>query len=498
MNRKKFLDFLTDENGNFYKVTNGVVQSNNLPEPLEHSPMGWNDHQIKAARNTTYHGIFRTFSLPLKFVKKAAFIVRNRLYKYGIEDIINYTKLILDPITGNHKLFYSGQLNLTKSKDTYNNIQVESISGGLEKLFKANESVNYEIELTGNGVVDVNLDTCKLQQNAMYVVNSSEGSLGTKMVGLSLITNNQKDSFNAKNETMQETHIESQIMSLSADEYFIYTQSPTDFYFDFNIEIYGENTIGYAPRNFALCLFGYDENDNKVIDKILCIATRLNITEGSNGVKGNFLFNANNISVNNVPKGVRLFALILGYNNSNNTFFDALFTYIQFLEPPDLSSNKYFFNAKYSYKKQSTICKAINPIELGNRLLQAATGTNKYTLVSNKLSNSSIYITCGDAIRGLSGAKIKTNLKDFFFFFYRTLCLGLDIKSNNLIIEARKVFYDNTQLIYDLGEIKNIEISVIEDLLFKTIKVGSPNQDYDDINGKLEFNTEYEFATHLT
>ncbi len=51
---------------------------------------------------------------------------------------------------------------------------------------------------------------------------------------------------------------------------------------------------------------------------------------------------------------------------------------------------------------------------------------------------------------------------------------------------------------YDLWEVKDFQVSVAEDLIYNTIKVGYPNQNYDDINGKDEFNTTHVYNTPLT
>lgn len=488
MERKKFLNFLTDENDNSYFVQNGVVQKHAQATPLENSPDGWKDHQIKVARNTTYYGLFRTFSLPLKFVKSAAKIVRDRLYKYGVEDVLFYKKLKLNTITGEHQLMYSGELDLTTTTDASTYIECTSIDGGINKILKANESTNYEIELIGKGVSDLYLDTCELQQNAFYV-KAGESTFGSQNLNITLISLNEKNTINSK--TQDFIQINSFADLYNTDYYFNKTTNDTYFNFDFNLELSSLFLVSTPYTAPAIWLYGFDKNNNKVVDVKLGIGIITNVIVfipiyTINGFKKNIF----------IPKDTRLYLCVMP-TDGTNAFFDQVppFNYI---EDTDLSSKKYFINVEYNYVKQPTICKIITAIELGNRLVQKMANDTNYKLVSTLLNNTSIYLTSGDAIRGFDNAKIKTNFKDFFTSFNRNLCIGLDTGTKTIYIEKRETFYDKNTLIYNLGDVKNVQVKPTNDLFFKKLKIGYTEQNYDDLNGRDEFNTTYEFATLYT
>lgn len=481
--KKRFLDFLTDENNNSYFVENGVVKKNAQNIPIPNAPDGWRDHQIKVSRNTTYFGLFRTFSLPLKFVKEAAQIIRERIYKYGIEDVIYYYKLKLNDTSGKHSLMYKGEVDLTTSKDILTSCEVVTIDGGINKFLKANESVNYEIDLTGDGVIDVELDTCELEQNAFFL-KPGETNYGTQNLNLPLITLNEKNSFNSKSQEFIQINNFADLYN--SEFYFNKTTSESTFSFDFNLEF-------VSLAKFELRLYGFKEGSTTPdIDELLGVAEILSILIFFPlwGIKGNYTVNTP------IPKGVKLY-LCLMKNNAGVTEFDNLIP-VTFIENPELDEKKYFINVNYSFHKTNTICKAISPIELGNRLVKKMTGDDNCSLVSSELLNSSIYLTSGDAIRGFTDAKIKTNFKDFFNSFNRNLCLGLGTENKSIYIERREIFFDKTSMIYDLGEVKNVEIKPTTDLLFKKIKVGYPDQNYDDLNGRKEYNNTLEFTSPLT
>lgn len=490
MNRKKFLDFLSDANDTqTYFVENGVVKKNAQGNPLQYSPDGWKDHQIKATRNSTYFGLFRSFSLPLKFVKQAAQIVRDRLYKYGVEDIIFYTKTRLNPLTGKHELFYKGELDLTTAKDNLDSIEAASVDGGMAKILKANESTNYEIELSGDGVNDLVLDGAELQQNAKYlIVNGSTDNRKQHLLSLELINNESRDNINAIDVDRLQFSSNSEIYS--NDYWFLKASSASTFEIEWNFGVQTNRLAGtsHLPNpGQALIVRIFDESN---------FATAVVLQQ----LNGSIHFNNHNTfsGTASIPitTPIKRMYLMMAYTSSNNPALGANADEATYWVYDNATTD--IINAKYTFRKPSTVIKIISPIELGNRLVKLMANDASYSLESSILSNTSIYLSSGDAIRGLTGAKIKTNLKDLFLSYNRNLCLGLSVEDKKVIIEKREYFYDKTKLIYDLGEVKNVEIKPTTDLFFNKIKIGYTNQDYDDLNGKKEFNTTYEFKSPLS
>ena len=152
MERKPYLYFLTDKDGKSYTVNNGVVSSTSLPKPLDHAPDGWKDKVVNYARSESYFGMLRSFSIPLRFVKDGAKILRARLYQCGPEDEVNLIILRLNTNTGKHESFYKGQIDFSTYEDQTDFFEVNIIEGGLSKLLKANENTTYEIPLSLFGV----------------------------------------------------------------------------------------------------------------------------------------------------------------------------------------------------------------------------------------------------------------------------------------------------------------------------------------------------------
>ena len=79
---KIFLFYLVDtQTGNCYYVdSNGNVQKASIQSGVDvslgNAPDGWLNIELSFIRNSTYYGINRSFSQPMKFVNDAAKIIR--------------------------------------------------------------------------------------------------------------------------------------------------------------------------------------------------------------------------------------------------------------------------------------------------------------------------------------------------------------------------------------------------------------------------------------
>jgi hypothetical protein len=113
-----------------------------------------------------------------------------------------------------------------------------------------------------------------------------------------------------------------------------------------------------------------------------------------------------------------------------------------------------------------------------------------------------IGITCGDAIRGNSDAKIKTTFNDFFKTFSRIFSTGLDIRLKDdgseevrLFMPISSFFESDESAAVDLGEVTELRVKPWLDKIPSEIAVGYNDNSYENSDGKGEFNTELQFST---
>jgi hypothetical protein len=155
------------------------------------------------------------------------------------------------------------------------------------------------------------------------------------------------------------------------------------------------------------------------------------------------------------------------------------------------------FGIDYTYVHPQTYIKVLPPEYMFKKLIEKATNGEFLAESVVLASNHNISMTCGDAIRRIPGSKIKTSLSDFFTSYDIQLDLGMGDRSGKVILEPKYTWIDYNNPI-DLGEVKGLRVKPATDYLYNTIKYGYPEQNYDDVNGKQEFNNSLLFTTPYT
>jgi hypothetical protein len=165
------------------------------------------------------------------------------------------------------------------------------------------------------------------------------------------------------------------------------------------------------------------------------------------------------------------------------------------------SLSTYDFSIKCVYRKPFTYVPALRPKDLAQSLLNKISQSYPVTIDSNNLDtiNNTKVITCGDALRGLPGAKIKIKFSDLHKAFNSVFDLGIHFKSSSNTVyydNLNGVIFENTQ-IADIGEVKELKVLPANELLFSKLRIGYNSQTYDDVNGRDEFNQSVQFETPI-
>lgn len=465
--KKEFTYYLTNAAGLYYYVENGVVKTTTTATPLEHAPDGSKDKVINYDRNETYHGVFRSFTIPLRFILNDALILRERLYKFGMEDVVLLIIRQLNYTTGQYDDLYIGEIDFSKYEDSLNFFQVNAIETGLSKYLKAYEGTNHEIGLDKD-YIKVKMDGIKIKNKYTYgIVDDAIRGLGANFtVGCA---------FGQSEGTVKGLETGSSPLRFIggippfADRYIFKNGGAIN-----PVDIVVSGTLIFTLEA-SLYVSGDVDIKLQTSSSTYFIQPSATLTTGVTYTK-NFNFNIT------LPPGEALY--ITGfYSNFTSSgpgiIFGESYLYIETLS-----------------KFPTTTIRAKKPLAVANELIKKIADSS-YSVQSNILKNTTIAITCGDAIRGIEGAKIKTNFKDCFTSFHRNLNIGGIIDGKTFIIESKKSFYNNT-LIYDLGEVKDVKFAFYDKIIANKIKVGYANQDYDDVNGRDEFNTTHEYKTTIT
>ena len=83
-----------------------------------------------------------------------------------------------------------------------------------------------------------------------------------------------------------------------------------------------------------------------------------------------------------------------------------------------------------------------------------------------------------------------------FSSYASVFCLGAIISENRIQVEPLDALF-NAQVAAELGEVSELMISPTKEFLFNSVKTGYPKNEYEEENGRDEFNTEYQYSNSL-
>lgn len=463
----------------------GIVKTSAQPKALTYTPDGWQDLAIGWERNMQRVGTVRNFTVPLGFVMDGAQILRHLLYTQNIEKKVYLLiqKLEYEEVNGKYQFiyryFYRGELDLKTLEDGDSKVTVSIAEGGLAKMVKANEGTVNEYDLVES--VRVKMDGIFLYESGSFLVPDMElenkNFLGNVVLPVSFL--------NKEGES-------------SGVAYFTQSLDSTN----------NGTTYAASSENYALAVAESQEGD---IAFDITGAIRFTVT--ANPIGGVFVGYCRT-SLGRTPPGVSTpqpqpasNTYEVTYNIQNFTmspgeklFFFASYGSVSVPSAIGMKIN-ILENAqlKVTYKNRyrTTFVKAYLPTTLYELLTESVTGKRANALSTLLEANKNLAITCGDAIRGIEGAKVKTSLTQFLDTFRVILAAGFGIENQKLRLEAFSHFLDESNPVY-LGEAKDLKVNRTTDLFANTLKVGYNEKSIDDVNGKAEFNNTHLYSSPIT
>lgn len=485
-----FLFYIVDSTGVCWYVNDqGQVVKGGIV-PLKHAPNGWPDMQITWSRNNTYQGLDRTYSDSFQMAKDGAKICRYLLYNpsnngYETKAWMVITKL--DNTTGIHEIYYRAEIDFTQIEDHFRDfINLSLIEGEATKCIKTNENTTYEFNKYNASVYFDGVllyDTDNWQSYVFEIGAEGGGYYAIPMVFL----NNEGDSIGVELNGQQPERIGA---INNTTTYF--DDSPNYFFRDiaaltgarvFGTIKYTPTSIGTAPGTFTdFYLIRQSDDRSNIQASAVHLGSK---TNDAVGVEQTITFDVNF----DVVANDKCFIVVLPRSSNNPGDPDHRITMSE--------------NTKISMQIETiaapTSSKAYTSLALFQELCQRISDS-KYVGVSSFLSSNNVLLTSGDNLRNIPKAVIKTTFRDFFDSFSKEYDLALGVRDTDqaIILEQRSYFYDNNIEIVDIGEVENLLLNVANDLLANTIKVGYPDQTYDQRAGKQEFNSQQQWSLPIT
>jgi hypothetical protein len=487
MQGNTYMFFIVDDSGRSYYLENGVVSKSTTPVPIKFSPDGWKDMAAENNRGSHYFAMDRSLTLPLSFVEDGSTILKHIKYNYGIKGEANLVilkqKLYFDDQYYGfyYDDFYKGQVDYTTWNDMCHKVVVNIIESGIPKYVKSRENVTYEFPLDGNvNTRLIKFDGLKLFQKATYVITNGalSNNLGGHTLSVGFVAIEAINSIGAVSEVRVKTGNEISEL-FNTDTYFLLSGAGTTTLtvdWNFTMRPHLDERVG--------AVFG-----TSIILQLHIIkdaSTRLaNIPlQSFGGGDPLLLYDVTHLYAGSLTVDVPAACRCILYMTANQNREFTNFVY----------GSDGLLNLNYTYQHPTTLVKSFPPEYLFKQLVSKITD-GKFTGESPLLAlYSNILMTCGDAIRGLPGARIKITLSDFFDFWDTIMDVGMGVKNGKLVLDLKENWIDYDDFI-DLGEVSNLSTSDSAEHSFSSIEIGYSEQTYDDVNGKNEVNNKHLYLT---
>lgn len=473
--RKIFLHYLAEPaTGNTYYVDGGGRVQLGAYIPLQDDPEGWLENRVTFGRSASYYGLNRTFTVPLKFVGDGAKIIRYLVYKKrGIEQPLQLIILKWNPDTDVYELYYKGMVSLPNKENLVaEGVNVNVMEGGVVQLLKAYENTVFQIPCDGSipENIRVKLDGLLFKDTFHYQGVSIAG-INSSAVLPAVFTGNEGDNIGI-------IHGDPQYETVPNISY--YTTSLNYIFSSVgNISVLVEGKIKVRKTSPGASSFSL----------AAITSSPIQIHLASSGL---------------LPVGDSEFSFLqsvgLGANENLFIAFDSVLGSFDILE--------WSFDLKFDSRYRTTVAWAVRAYDLFKLIVQninqRASSTLQqfnYQAVSNYLQQySNLVCISGDALRASSDANypgpvvIKTSLKDFFDSFDAILNGSLGNQQvpgqvEALFFEEKGYVFNSSSVTMELGEVSDFKIGIALDYYFTTLKIGCPNQQYEEKAGKYEYNT---------
>lgn len=438
------------------------------------APEGWDKGIIgQYKRDLIYLGLVRGLSLPLEFVLDGKDLLRQAFSKYGIEAgvILEVQERQNDPIW-TFKTIFEGDIDFSQYNYDGIRVSVTQMEGGITKDFKSKESIRYEFPLVGEDVVNIILPGVQFTEQTIFspkFVDTSDLNLNKRFtIGIDLISQGFNSGFVEALNTDQRNAADGDDFS---NDVFIIGRRAGGIDVKFTGNLKGE----IQSESF------FTSADNNLILKSTTgatVYTFVSIVGGTTPIP----FDVDFDFTYNLAEGEGLYL----YSRPNST---PSTTYAVTTEGN--------INASISAVSDPSNCKGIKALDLWKRVAKRVSPT---TVAASSLINSdwaNLIFTSGSAIRELPDAKIKMSFQDLFQTFRGIDDGAFGVVGDQARIEKASYFMRNAEIM-NIGNVREMEFSVAEELCFNSLKIGYNDGNTDEPDGLQEYNSGQNWELPLT
>lgn len=492
------LDFyLRKDATHYYHVApGGSVEPTTQQKAVTGDITNFKEIELGDKRHERLHGVFRKTSLPIKFAKKAAKILRYLYYSQGgmMAKCQLYVTATYDYRTPPEQL-YLGDIDFTTFKDGFFEVSVEIMEAGITSLINAYERTDFEIPILPTDT-PVLMDGIYLRTRYRYLTEAHTDHIDTLLdnaLDVGIIFVRQEGDLAAG--------FGSTVVSASTTAAPIFEADyDTDIILTFqNVEVEYDMDIGDS-NGFKINYLLWDGAPGSTQVGSGNIYTSADFASNTTGRV--FINTATNISM---QAGWTLEVFITMKNSGGS----AGLQYTFFGSPAGSNSNIIYIETSTLSAEQVQTRNIRRGLRWGVLLARVVDKVTKgqYGVQSNYINNENIdpnayfdaipyrqLVISEQALKGIvQNPIIKTNLSDMQKDALAGMAAGFGTDGNSLIVEHISHFYQKDSVICEITQYDkdSLQIEVFKDAVINNATIGYQGGDsIDDLNKTDEYNTE--------
>jgi hypothetical protein len=506
-----------------------ILLSNNTGERKElvNAPVGWDNQKINIIRDLTYFGVIKTISVEFEFVGDGYNFLQQQILKYGID-----ADVILRVYRKN-KFEAEGKINFDKYEDdrSERRFKVDIIQSSTVQKFQNREDVKLNvfnsISMERTTVTAAPTRTALIKGKSIKFYSEFNGVIYEDtpetthhILPFKALINGNPYVQQVSNFELS-TDIEENFWNVDSAHYvngLTETQS-IDITLDFTAKIhYTQKSDSNVPISAGLLIKMYGHHIWKVLkmNSDNTVAATL-FTKEIDNIGGTFQF-AYSGTVSFSP-GQYLVAYMekrYSYRLGSTLQGDHLLwdstDVSTIVNQSLLSSEITYLSDVMTITQESTYADSsatvILPHELFSNLVAQILGSDNlfYSEFFGREDlgydadgkGAYLAITKGDLLRGvpLTQTQLSTSFRDAFKSYNAIYNLGVIISGNIVKIEPKDDLL-SSEIIADLGEVSKLRVGPALDFIFNSVKCGFPNNEYEQENGRDEFNTTVQYTNSV-
>lgn len=486
---------------------------------LTQAPLNWDDVKFNLIRDLVYLGIMKQISVEYEFVGEGFRFLQSKRLKLGIDADIMIRVYINNPNT----FLFEGKINQENYQEDrkFRKYKVDIVQSSFVQNFQNREDIIINIlnniSLDRKSITPAPLVNCLFRGKQIEFFSEFEGSsLVTPEIyhhilpfrlkvngnpGVKEVSNIYPDTWIADTLIIEDCRNNPLILVDNAFYSNVLSESQTiGLAVDFNFTaVYLGMTLTPSDneKNFVVLRLLKVNADNTVDEQLFYEI--ISVRSGSVSLTYSF-----NDSVTCQP-GQYLIWLLERWGNDLP---------VGFITPLPISMMDTSLRTEITYNSMSitidqdsivsdTTHPVILPHELFSNIVAQINGGSLYSEVFGRIDLgyyadgefAYLGITKGELLRGIdpTTVQIPTSMREAFQSYSSVICLGAIITETQIRIDPLELLF-NSNISTNLGEVNELVISPAKEFIFNSVKAGYPKNEYEQENGRDEYNTEYQYT----